>query len=134
MMYGRAMIRFGMVAMVIAACGSSSSKTPDAAVKHDAPAASVQMVTCPATPAATVTTSGFAYSPATTTIMQGQVVQFTMPSSHDVVPGHMPSDSTISDSGVNVNFSETKCLMFTQTGMYGFHCMPHSFNGTVIVQ
>jgi plastocyanin len=136
MMYRPPMIRFAMVALVIAACGGSDSKTPDAPAQHDAPGggATVQMVTCPGTPAATVTTSGFMYSPTSVTIMQGQVVQFTMPSSHDVVPGHVPSDSTISDSGLTVNFSETKCLMFTQTGSYGFHCMPHSFNGTVVVQ
>ena len=128
------MIRFAMVAVVIAACGGSDSKTPDAPATHDSPPAAVQMVTCPGTPAATVTTSGFMYSPMSVTITQGQVVQFTMPSAHDVAPGHVPSDSTLSDSGLTVNFSETKCLMFTQTGMYGFHCMPHSFNGTVIVQ
>jgi plastocyanin len=33
-----------------------------------------------------------------------------------------------------VNFSETKCFMFTQAGMFGFHCGPHQFNGTIVVQ
>jgi plastocyanin len=69
----------------------------------------------------------------TTMITQGQIVQFVMPSSHDVVPGHVPTDNSIADPGLMVNFSETKCLMFTQTGMYGFHCGPHMFNGTIIV-
>jgi len=135
-MYGPRMIRLAMVAVVLAACGGSDNKSVDATpVMIDSPAAqTVQTVTCPATPAATVTTSGFMFAPMTTTVSQGQVVQFTMPSSHNVVAGHVPSDSTIADPGLAVNFSETKCLMFTQAGMYGFHCGPHSFNGTIVVQ
>jgi plastocyanin len=74
------------------------------------------------------------YAPMTTNITQGQVVQFVMPASHNVVPGHVPSDSTLADSSLNVNFSETKCFMFTSPGMFGFHCGPHSFNGTIVVQ
>jgi plastocyanin len=91
-------------------------------------------VTCPATPAATVMTSGSAYAPMSTTITQGQIVQFVMPASHNVVPGHHIADNTIADPGLTVNFAETKCFMFTQTGMYGFHCGPHQFDGTVVVQ
>jgi plastocyanin len=122
-------------AALLAACGGSDNTSIDApAGQHDAPpTASVQTVTCPATPAATVMTSGFMFAPMTTTITQGQVVQFVMPSTHDVVPGHVPADSALSDPGLTVNFSETKCLMFTQSGMYGFHCGPHSFNGTIVV-
>ncbi len=127
------MTRFALCALVLAACGSDS-KTPDAAVTHDSHPATVQMVTCPATPAATVTTSGFMYSPMTTTITQGQIVKFMPAIDHNVVPGHVPSDSTIADPGLNVSFGATTCLMFTQTGMYGFHCGPHMFNGTIVVQ
>jgi plastocyanin len=130
------MIRFAIAALALAACGSSDTKTADAPMSIDSPgmASTVQAVTCPATPAATVMTAGFAYSPMTTTISQGQIVQFVMPSSHNVVPGHVPTDSTIADSGLSVNFSETKCFMFTQAGMFGFHCGPHQFNGTIVVQ
>lgn len=127
------MTRLALCALLLAACGSDS-KTPDASSAHDSAAATVQMVTCPATPAATVTTSGFMYSPSSVTITQGQVVKFMPAIDHDVVPGHQPSDSTIADPGLNVSFGATTCLMFTQTGMYGFHCMPHGFNGTVTVQ
>ena len=127
------MKRLVMVALVLAACGGSDNTAIDAKT-IDSPPPSVQMVTCPATPAATVMTSGFAYSPMSTTISQGQVVKFVMPSEHNVVPGHVPSDSAIADPGLTVNFSETKCFMFTQTGTYGFHCGPHSFDGTVVVQ
>ena len=131
------MTRFALCALVVAACGGSDSKTVDAPAgsgAHDAAAASVQTVTCPATPAAVVMTSGFAFSPMTTTITQGQIVQFVMPSDHDVVPGHNAADSAIADPGLTVAFGETKCLMFTQTGMYGFHCGPHHFDGTIVVQ
>ena len=127
------MTRFALCAVVLAACGGDS-KTPDAAVTADSRPATVQMVTCPATPAATVTTSGFAYSPATTTITQGQIVKFMPAIDHNVVPGHIPTDTTIADPGLNVTFGATTCLMFTQSGMYGFHCGPHQFNGTVVVQ
>lgn len=121
------MMRFALCAVVLVACGSDS-KTPDAA------AATVMMVSCPPAPDATVTTSGFMYSPMTTTISQGQIVKFMPASEHDVVPGHQPSDTTIADSGLNVGFGATTCLMFTHTGMFGFHCMPHGFNGTIVVQ
>lgn len=130
------MQRLAFVLLALAACGGDDNNSmidaPPAG--SDAPASTVQAVTCPATPAATVMTSGFMYDPMTTNITQGQVVQFVMPASHNVVPGHTPGDATIADTGLNVNFSETKCFMFTQTGMYGFHCGPHSFNGTIVVQ
>ena len=122
------MTRFALCALVLAACGGSDSKTADAA------APTVMMVTCPATPDAVVTTSGFMFSPETTTISQGQIVKFMPAIDHDVVPGHNPADSTIADPGLNVSFGATTCLMFTHTGMYGFHCMPHGFNGTIVVQ
>lgn len=128
------MTRLAMVAVVLAACGGSDNKSVDAKAIDTPSVQTVQTVTCPATPAATVMTSGSMYSPTTTTISQGQVVQFTMPSLHDVEPGHHIADNTIVDPGLRVNFSETKCLMFTQTGMYGFHCGPHQFDGTIVVQ
>ena len=128
------MKRFAIL-FALAACGGDDNNTSiDAPASIDAAPSTVQAVTCPATPAATVMTSGFMYAPMMTNITQGQVVQFVMPSAHNVVPGHVPADSTIADSSLNVNFSETKCFMFTSPGMYGFHCGPHSFNGTIVVQ
>lgn len=129
------MKRVAMV-LVLAACGGDDNNTTADAppVSIDAPPSTVQAVTCPATPAATVITSGFMYMPVTTNITQGQIVQFMMPAQHNVVPGHTPADNAIADSSLNVNFSETKCFMFTSPGMYGFHCGPHSFNGTIVVQ
>jgi plastocyanin len=128
------MTRLAIVALVLAGCGSSDNSTADAPKVIDSASATVQMVTCPATPAATVMTSGFMYAPVTTTINQGQVVKFVMPSDHNVAPGHHVSDSTLIDPGLNVDFGATTCLMFTQSGMYGFHCTTHSFDGTIDVQ
>lgn len=122
------MTRFAWCALVLAACGGSDAKTADAAPP------TVMMVTCPATPDAVVTTSGFSFSPETTTIAKGKVVKFMPAIDHDVVPGHVPADSTIADSGLMVSFGATTCLKFTETGMFGFHCMPHGFNGTIVVQ
>lgn len=127
------MKRFAIL-LVLAACGGDDNTSIDAPKSIDAPPSAIQAVTCPATPAATVMTSGFMYSPMSSTITQGQIVQFVMPASHNVVPGHVPSDSALADSALTVNFSETKCFMFTSPGTYGFHCGPHSFNGTIVVQ
>lgn len=140
----------------LAACSSSTSSTgpdpnPDApgsppsdAARSDAgaidaapidgtlPAATVIAVTCPATPAKAITASDNndnTYMPASVTINMGQIVRFTMPSSHDVEPNR-----TMSDPGLTVGFGETKCLMFSRTGNFGFHCGPHQFVGTVVVQ
>lgn len=130
------MKRLAFVLLALAGCGGDDNNSMIDAppVGSDAPASTIQAVTCPATPAATVMTSGSSYAPMTTMIMQGQVVQFVMPASHNVVPGHNVADGTIADPGLSVSFGETKCFMLTQTGMYGFHCGPHHFDGTVIVQ
>jgi plastocyanin len=113
----------------IAACSNSNSGTPDAKKAVDAPPPTVMTVTCPATPDATVTTGvADAYVQPATTITQGQVVKFVMNAAHNVAP-----NTTMSDSGLNVGFGATACLMFTHTGTFGFHCSAHGFMGTVTV-
>jgi plastocyanin len=96
------------------------------------PAATVIAVPCPASPAKAITASDNndkTYMPSSVTITMGQIVKFTMPGAHDVEP-----NLTMSDPGLTVNFGETRCLMFSRTGTYGFHCGPHQFTGTVVVQ
>jgi plastocyanin len=118
--------------ITLAACSSSSSSnTPDAAKPIDAPPPTVMEVTCPATPAASITAvdDTFAFMPSAVSINVGQVVKFTMPGTHNVVP-----NPTMSDPGLNVKLGATTCLMFTHAGMFGFHCEPHGFPGTVTVQ
>jgi plastocyanin len=121
--------------LMLVACTNHNSSQTDAPANSggDSSASGIVMVTC-SNPEATITTSGFTFTPNAVTITQGQVIRFQMPDTHNVVPGHQPADSTISDPGLNVDFNTTKCLMFTRTGTYGFHCQPHGFNGTVTVQ
>lgn len=123
-----------------AACGGDDSPAPrdagtdgklvDANLVDAAPDAfqSVVTVTCAGTEP-TIATSGFAYSPNTLTINQGEAVKFVMPSSHNVVPS-----TTGSDPGLSVPFSTTRCLQFNMTGTFGFFCGPHGFTGSVTVQ
>jgi plastocyanin len=123
-------VRIILACSLIAAC-SDSGGTPDAK-QPDAPgASSVVTVTCPASPAATVTTSESditKYMPSATTINQGQIVNFTMSISHDVTPA-----ATGGDPNLRVAKGQEKCFMFTQTGTYRFFCTPHGFAGMVIV-
>jgi len=82
-------------------------------------------VACPAQPAATVTTVGFAYSPASTRVAVGDVVAFTMPGSHDAA----------SDDGLfSATFDTTTCVRFDAPGTYRYHCTPHRFEGEIVVE
>jgi plastocyanin len=117
--------------ITLAACSDSTSKTPDAAPSVDAPPPTVMMVTCPGGTVPTVTTvdDTFSFSPSMTMISVGQIVKFAMSRTHDVEP-----NPTMSDRGLSVALGATTCLMFTRAGTFGFHCGPHSFLGTIIVQ
>ena len=119
--------------ITLAACSDSNSNTPDAAPASDAAGATVTTVTCPGGTVPTITaTDGVdtTYSPKTLSIGVGQIVKFTMPSTHNVVPALTGT----TDPGLMVNFNETKCLMFAKAGAFNFRCGPHSFVGTVTVQ
>jgi plastocyanin len=120
-------------ALVLASC-SSSPHAPDARPADAALADAAHRVfdiACPTTAVPTVatTTGQFAYMPATTTIATGGIVKFTTSSEHDVEP-----NASGSDVGLAVDFNTTKCLHFTAPGSYGFHCGPHQFTGTIVVQ
>jgi len=130
------LLRASLFALLIpfAACSDDNKGTPtDApAGPKDAAAPSVTTVTCPATPGGTITAVNGtnAYSPTSVTVAVDGVVKFMMPSSHNVVAG---PNNTI-DTGVAVAFSATTCLKFSKAGTFGFHCGPHGFTGTVVVQ
>src|SRR5207245_2613038 len=119
--------------LALGACGSDSNANTDAAVHNDAPPKTVLTVTCPGSPAATVTTAELqsSFTPMATTITQGQVVKFVMSASHTVAPNPIAAKT---DPGLTVGFGATACLMFTQTGTFGFLCSAHGFVGTVTVQ
>jgi len=130
------LVRASLFALLVPFAACSDSKN-DASIdapasQNDAAAPSVTTVTCPASPAATISAVNTtdAYSPSSATISVDGIVKFVMPSDHDVVAG--PSNTI--DTGVAVGFSTTKCLKFSKAGTFGFHCGPHAFTGTVVVQ
>ena len=92
----------------------------------DAPSSTVARVQCGgATIAGTVTAFGFAFTPMATTISVGQVVQFMMSATHNA----------ISDEGLfTADFNATVCYRFDAARTYPFHCGPHGFTGTIVVQ
>ena len=121
------MIRLTLATLLLttlgAACGSSSN--PPAQQDSPATSASVTSVSCTGiTPAMTISTNGDAYSPTSASISVGQVIQFTMPTAHNV------SSTT---TGLAVDFGQTACLKFTAAGTYNFKCSVHLFTGSVTV-
>lgn len=111
--------------LFVAACTAS----PDPAASGDGPdggaAAVVQVECASSTIAATVTTSGFAYSPSSVSIGVGEVVELHPTSAHDVVS---------SDNLFSVGFGGDSCFRFDQAGSYDFFCAPHQFHGTINVE
>ena len=114
--------------LLVAACGGGGSDTPDARPTFDAAPPSVTMVDCGANaPNATVTTSGNAYSPATTNITAGQVVRFSPTATHDVA-------STTAGQPFSVGLGGDACFRFASAGTFTFRCNPHGFTGSIVVQ
>jgi plastocyanin len=74
-------------------------------------------------------TGGFRFSPNNVTISVGQLVDFTNPNEHSVVPGAAPTDS-----GLKAPKGTKTCLKFTAAGQFNFKCSPHSsMTGTITV-
>lgn len=119
--------------ITLAACSDSGSNSPDAAKPVDAIPATVIEEMCPATVPLTVDVPdgslSYKFTPATPQISIGGIVKFTTHLEHNVVP-----NLTMSDPGLVVDFNKTKCLRFTHSGTFSFHCGPHSFVGTITVQ
>lgn len=127
------MSRFVVVVVLLAACGGDDGGSAAADARSiDGTSATVQMVTCPTTADAMVTSTNAtsSFMPMTQTVPKNAVVKFVMPSMHDVAPN--PIGAT--DPGLVVGFGETKCLKFTASGTFGFYCSAHSFAGTITVQ
>ncbi len=121
------MVRLSLLALVFAACGGGTT-----AIDTPAQQSTLVEVSCTSiAPTATIMTndSTMSYAGSPATINMGQVVQFTTSANHNVTP-----NTTGSDPKLNVDFSTTKCLMFTSTGTFGFHCSVHGFTGSVTVQ
>lgn len=128
------MFRSFFFVLAIAACGGDDggNNVQMDARPVDATVAKVFEVGCPATPAATVTTTNTvdAYSPMASTVSVGGIVKFALSSSHNAAPNTL----TTSDPALTVDFGATKCLKFNATGTYGFFCTVHGFAGTITVQ
>lgn len=132
------------VLLAVAACGDDGAPSIDAPPSGDAPVADASVVdtptdapstvveiACPGMPAATIATVNDppSFDPAMTSIQVGDIVQFTTGLTHNVVP----SPNRPTDPGLMVGFNQTKCLQFTQPGMFHFICGPHRFTGSVTV-
>lgn len=136
--------------VALTACGSSSPSKMDAAkpldgtsgadakvfldgARPDAPSMSTVHVVANCTGvaagdiAATITTSGFSFSPSTATIAAGQYIKFTTAGNHNFQnqPG-APADAMF-DSGPPG--AQTACLQFTVAGSYPFECVVHASMG-----
>ena len=123
-------IGLSLVFLGLVACGGGgdddNTGDDDAPAPDAAEASSVVEVDCAsATIAETITTSGFNYSPMSVTISANEVVEFTPAGSHDVASN---------DGLFSVGFGGHKCFRFEEAGTFVFHCTPHLFTGSVIVQ
>lgn len=128
-MSARSLLAISLFALT--ACGDEGgSGTPDAPGGMDAPGATVVEVTCPATPAATFRTLLTSFDPPTATINRGEIVEFDTTADHPVIPAR---DGVMTDPGIMVGPSRTKCLMFTATGTFRFVCQQHDYLGTITV-
>lgn len=119
-------------AVLVTACGGDGDDdnndvvvTFDARVGASDSAGVVETVeiACPVTPDAVVTTQNSAYVPMMTSIVEGDIVQFTPEGIHDVNGGAVFS----------VGFGGNKCFRFDVAGSYPFHCTSHPFTGTITV-
>jgi plastocyanin len=112
--------------VALAACGGGGDD-PAADARPgppDAQSSSVIMMSCTGvTPDATITTSGFAFSPADLTITVGQIVRFTPGGSHDMT-----------GAGIATVTGQETCLEFTEAGTFEYICSVHpTMEGTVTV-
>lgn len=129
------MLRIVALLAVLGACGGNDTHPPDAAphpdgtpadARPDAVPSTVMEVSCiGVTPAATIGTSGLAFSPTTATLTAGDILQFT--------PGG-PHNMTADDGSFATTTGQQACLQFTAPGSFGFHCSVHpSMEGTITV-
>ncbi|MDQ3368332.1 MAG: plastocyanin/azurin family copper-binding protein [Myxococcota bacterium] len=123
--------------VLLAGCSEDNKPSVDAApgvqdAVADAPAAAtVVTVDCAGvTPAATVMTSNFAFTPGVVTITVNAVVRFAPESVHNVVPGAAPTDPGLRSGALG----EARCLRFTTAGTFNYRCQPHpNMTGTITV-
>jgi plastocyanin len=128
LMPARSLLAFSVLNLV--ACGGGDDGGAVDAPKADAQKATVMEVTCPAQPAVTFTTLASSFMPTSATISRGGIVKFDTSATHPVIPAR---DGVMTDPGIMVGESKTKCLMFTATGTFRFVCQQHDYLGTITV-
>ena len=104
--------------------------TPDGP-RQDAQVTTVTEVNCTgATVAASFMTLASSFMPTAATINRGDVVKFDTGADHPVIPSR---DGMMTDPGIVVGPSKTKCLKFSASGTFKFECMTHQYKGTLTV-
>ena len=88
-----------------------------------------------------VTTSGFTFTPTPLTIAVNDMVEFTLPGSHNVVEvagsDWDNNDPIAMPTGFAVGFGQTKKVAFAKAGTYYYMCEPHGafgMKGQIIVK
>ena len=128
--HGRVILSLVAMALLLYSCGSSSNTGGSAS------SAFVQVVTCPATPAADVSITGATasgFQPGTVSIAPNDIVRWT--NNDSAVPDHTVTSATGKFDSGNVPSGHTVCMQFLVAGSYGYYCTIHSFmTGVVNVQ
>lgn len=116
-----------ILAVLLASCGGDDGggTVIDAPSGIDAPPLMASEVSCTGVNAPVILTQGFAYSPASTTVALNTVVKFTMPLDHNALSN---------DALFTADFNTDTCVRFESLGTFRFHCVPHAFIGTVVVE
>jgi len=118
--------------LALAACGGDDGGGAiDAPTGMDAPASSVMEVTCPTNPAASFITQAASFNPPAATINVGQIVKFESTATHPIGP--FTGDPSMTDPGIVVPETKTKCFTFTRVGTFKFICTVHFYVGTLTV-
>ena len=115
------------------ACGDDGgSGTADAATTPDSSAGGgVMMVTCPASPAVTITTQAAAFDMPTATITAGSIVRLVSTPGHPIGP--FPGGGTMTDPALTVSEGQSRCFQFANPGTFKFICTAHQYAGTLTV-
>jgi plastocyanin len=113
------------LAVLVSACGSASKPPHAGATPPHAGA------TPPPAGATRVTISGYAYQPATVTVMHGAKLTFT---NHDQTAHTATSTVTGLDSGT-IKPGHSASITVTKPGTYTYYCQFHAFmHGTITVK
>jgi plastocyanin len=119
-----------LVALVLAACGSSSSSSSHAVAKSATTASAAKSPATASTPATvssskavSVSISGYAFKPAAITVRAGAKVAFT---NHDQTAHTATSTATAFDTG-SIAPGTSRAVVLHHPGTYTYYCQFHAF-------